>query len=90
MAVYHVKDKSKPKKYLPLNDPTGMSRTFPNLTMGSDIWGCYDPAAGVLMADKVAAHFNPGLFNPKLLQGILFEIDCAIFTKIYMNCFVSS
>ena len=25
-----------------------------------------------------------------LLQVILFEIDCAIFTQIYMNCFVSS
>ena len=35
-----------------VHDPTGMSRTFPNLTMGPDVWGCYDPAAGVLMADK--------------------------------------
>ena len=67
-AVYQVKDKSKPEKYLPLNDPTGMSRTFPNLTMESNIWGCYDPAAGVLMADKVVGHFNPRLFNPKLLH----------------------
>ena len=24
------------------------------------------------------------------VHGILFEIDCAIFTKIYTNCFVSS
>jgi len=35
-----------------VHDPKGMSRTFPNLTMESNIWGCYDPAAGVLMADK--------------------------------------
>ena len=31
---------------------TGMNETFPNVTMGSDTWGCYDPVAGVLMADK--------------------------------------
>ena len=29
-----------------------MNETFPNVTMGSDTWGCYDPVAGVLMADK--------------------------------------
>ena len=52
---------------LQISLPTGMSRTFPNLTMESNIWGCYDPAAGVLMADKVARHFNPGIFNTKLL-----------------------
>ena len=54
-----------------VHDPTGMSRTFPNLTMESNIWGCYDPAAGVLMADKVTGHLNPGIFNPKLLPRTL-------------------
>ena len=29
-----------------------MNETFPNVTMGLDTWGCYDPVAGVLMADK--------------------------------------
>ena len=29
-----------------------MTEVFPNITMGSDTWGCYDPVAGVLMADK--------------------------------------
>ena len=28
--------------------------------------------------------------NHFTLQVVLFEIDCAIFTQIYMNCFVSS
>ena len=59
-------------KHIPLNDPTGMSRTFPNLTMESNIWGCYDPAAGVLMADKVAGHFNPKIL-PRTSQRQIFQ-----------------
>ena len=35
-----------------LHDPKGLNRTYPNLTMGPEVWGCYDPVAGVLMADK--------------------------------------
>ena len=29
-----------------------MSEAYPNLSMGPETWGCYDPVAGVLMADK--------------------------------------
>ena len=35
-----------------LHDPIQLSEHYPNLTMGSETWGCYDPVAGVLMADK--------------------------------------
>ena len=35
-----------------LYNPTQLGESYPNLTMGSQTWGCYDPVAGVLMADK--------------------------------------
>ena len=35
-----------------LYSPDQMSKKFPNLTMGSTIWGMYDPIAGLIMADK--------------------------------------
>ena len=35
-----------------LHDPKSMSDNYPNLSMGPDIWGCYDPVGGFLMADK--------------------------------------
>ena len=35
-----------------LYNPDELKRKFTNLTMASDEWGCYDPAGGVLLADK--------------------------------------
>ena len=35
-----------------LYNPKEMAKRYSNLTMGPDIWGCYDPSGGVLMADK--------------------------------------
>lgn len=35
-----------------LYKPSEMLKTYPNLSFGPDIWGCFDPVAGVLMADK--------------------------------------
>ena len=35
-----------------LYNPEEMAKRYSNLTMGADIWGCYDPSGGVLMADK--------------------------------------
>ena len=35
-----------------LYNPEEIRKKYANLTMGPDVWGCYDPAAGVLMADK--------------------------------------
>ena len=57
--------------------------------MGSDIWGCYDPAAGVLMADK-ALKTIWGLF--KKSGGTLFD-NCLVnkitpygdITKIFLE-----
>ena len=35
-----------------LYNPDELKRKFSNLTMANDEWGCYDPAGGVLLADK--------------------------------------
>ena len=35
-----------------LYNPDELKIKFTNLTMASDEWGCYDPAGGVLLADK--------------------------------------
>ena len=35
-----------------LYNPDELKRKFSNLTMANDEWGCFDPAGGVLLADK--------------------------------------
>ena len=35
-----------------LYNPKEMAIRFPMIDMGPKIWGCYDPSAGILMADK--------------------------------------
>ena len=35
-----------------LYNPKEMAVRFPMIDMGPKIWGCYDPSAGILMADK--------------------------------------
>ena len=35
-----------------LHDPASMANSYPNLSMGSEVWGLLDPMGGVLMADK--------------------------------------
>ena len=35
-----------------LYNPTEMASKFPMIDMGPEIWGCYDPSAGILKADK--------------------------------------
>jgi hypothetical protein len=35
-----------------LYNPKEMAIRFPMIDMGQKIWGCYDPSAGILMADK--------------------------------------
>lgn len=35
-----------------LFNPKEMTKKFPMLNMGPKVWGCFDPAAGILMADK--------------------------------------
>ena len=57
--------------------------------MGSDTWGCYDPAAGVLMADKALKTIwtlfrksGGTLFDNCLVKNILSHGD---FTKILLD-----
>ena len=35
-----------------LYNPVELANSYQNLTMGPNVWGCYDPSGGVLMADK--------------------------------------
>ena len=35
-----------------LYNPDELGNSYQNLTMGPNVWGCYDPSGGVLMADK--------------------------------------
>ncbi len=39
-----------------LYSPEELTKKYPNLTMGPKTWGCFDPVAGVLMADKCLKH----------------------------------
>ena len=41
-----------PNSKYELYNPTEMTDKFPMIDMGPNIWGCYDPAAGIIMADK--------------------------------------
>ena len=35
-----------------LYNPDELAKSYQNLTMGQNVWGCHDPSGGVLMADK--------------------------------------
>ena len=35
-----------------LYTPEEMKSKFPMLNMGPKVWGCFDPAAGIIMSDK--------------------------------------
>ena len=48
--------KANPSAKYSLYSPTEMEKKYPNLTMGPEVWGCYDPVAGVLLADKCLEH----------------------------------
>ena len=41
-----------PNSKYELYNPKEMTSKFPMIDMGPNIWGCYDPAAGIIHADK--------------------------------------
>ena len=53
-----------------LYNPDELKRKFSNLTMANDEWGCFDPAGGVLLADKcLKSSVNKGesSMRPKMI-----------------------